>query len=149
MSKIYCQKHASYDPNCSKCIPPPPAPFMRIGDKGETVDPGTGLRYPPGVKPSLPQIKKVEKWETRDGTFHDSPEDAERYQLMLELKIALGVHEKREDQARHLLLHFDIVRKGDTPKVIYGPTIVKKVLHFWSFFIGAAIATSVMLYLFR
>ena len=98
----------------------------------------------------LPQIKKVEKWEARDGTFHDSLEAAQTYQLMLEIKIALGVHEGREAQARHLLSHFNIVRKGDgVARVIYGPTVVKKVLHFWSFFIGAAIATSVMLYLFR
>ena len=26
---------------------PPPAPFMRIGDKGETVNPRTGERIPP------------------------------------------------------------------------------------------------------
>ena len=99
----------------------------------------------------LKQIKKVEKWEARDGTFHDSLEAAQTYQLMRDLQDALGACKGREqDQARHLLSHFNIVRKGDElPKVIYGPTVVKKVLHFWSFFIGAAIAASVMLYLFR
>lgn len=99
----------------------------------------------------LKQIKKVEKWEARDGTFHDSLEAAQNYQLMSEVTTALRTCEGRsEQQARHLLSHFNMVRKGDElPKVIYGPTVVKKVLHFWSFFIGAAIATSVMLYLFR
>lgn len=104
----------------------------------------------------LKQIKKVEKWEARDGTFHDSLEAAQTYQLMRDLQDALGACKGREeDQARHLLSHFDIARKGDTPKIWYGPVLntphhrPKKVLHFWSFFIGAAIATSVMLYLFR
>lgn len=104
----------------------------------------------------LPQIKKVEKWEARDGTFHDSLENAERYQLKAELETALKVGEGYvQRQAAHLLSHFDIVRKGDTPKILYGPALntphhrPKKVLHFWSFFIGATIATSVMLYLFR
>lgn len=104
----------------------------------------------------LLQIKKVEKYEARDGTLHDSLELAEKHQLMRELKDALSACKGREeDQARHLLTHFSIVRKGDeVPKVIYGPVTnaphpAKKVLHFWSFFIGAAIATSVMLYLFR
>ncbi|MGY2429567.1 hypothetical protein [Pseudomonas tolaasii] len=98
----------------------------------------------------LPQIKKVEKYEARDGTMHDSFELAEK-QLMRDLKDALGACKGREeDQAGHSLYHFDIVRKGDKlPSVIYGPATVKKVLHLWSFFIGAAIATSVMLYLFR
>lgn len=103
----------------------------------------------------LKQIKKVEKWEARDGTFHDTLEVAQNYQLMRDLKDALGACKGREeDQARHLLSHFSIVRKGDeVPKVIYGPVTnapypAKKVLHFWSFFIGAAISTSVMLYLF-
>lgn len=104
----------------------------------------------------LPQIKKVEKWEARDGSFHDTLEDAERYQLKAELETALKVGEGYvQRQAAHLLSHFDIVRKGDTPKVWYGPVLKtpnhrpKEVLHFWSFFIGTTIATSVMLYLFR
>lgn len=98
----------------------------------------------------LRQINKVEKWEARDGTLHDSLQAAQTYQLKSEVTTALHTCEGYPEQmARHLLLHFDIVRKGDTPKVIYGPTVVKKVLHFWSFFIGATIATSVMLYLFR
>lgn len=104
----------------------------------------------------LKQIKKVEKWEARDGTFHDSLEAAQTYQLMSEVTTALRTCEGRsEQQARHLLSHFSIVRKGDeVPKIIYGPVTnapypAKKVLHFWSFFIGAAIATGVMLYLFR
>lgn len=104
----------------------------------------------------LRQIKKVEKWEARDGTFHDTLEAAKNYQLMRDLKDALGACKGREeDQARHLLSHFNIVRKGDEASgvvyshVIKAPYPVKKVLHFWSFFIGATIATSVMLYLFR
>lgn len=104
----------------------------------------------------LPQIKKVEKYEARDGTLHDSFDLAEKYQLMRDLKDALGACKGREeDQARHLLSHFDIVRKGDEPKGVFivpafsGPATVKKVLHFWSFFIGSALATCVMLYLFR
>lgn len=65
----------------------------------------------------LKQIRKVEKWEARDGTFHDSLEAAQTYQLMRDLKDALGACKGREeDQARHLLSHFNIVRKGDTPK---------------------------------
>jgi hypothetical protein len=65
----------------------------------------------------LKQIKRVEKWEARDGTFHDSLEAAQTYQLMRDLKDALGACKGREeDQARHLLSHFNIVRKGDTPK---------------------------------
>lgn len=104
----------------------------------------------------LPQIRKVEKYEARDGTLHDSFDLAEKHQLMRDLKDALSACKGREeDQARHLLSHFDIVRKGDKPKIWYGPVLntplqrPKKVLHFWSFFIGAALATSAMLYLFR
>lgn len=103
----------------------------------------------------LPQIKKVEKYEARDGTLHDSFDLAEKYLLTSELKTALRACDGVENQVRHLLSHFDIVRKGDEPKGVFivpafsGPVVVKKVLHFWSFFIGAAIATSGMLYLFR
>lgn len=99
----------------------------------------------------LPQIKKVEKYEARDGTLHDSIDLAEKHQLKAELETALKVGEGYvQRQAVHLLSHFDIVRKGDKlPTVIYGPATVKKVLHLWSFFIGVALATSVMLYLFR
>lgn len=67
----------------------------------------------------LKQIRKVEKWEARDGTFHDSLEAAKTYQLMRDLKDALGACKGREeDQARHLLSHFNIVRKGDTPATV-------------------------------
>lgn len=103
----------------------------------------------------LPQIKKVEKYEARDGTLHDSFDLAEKYLLTSELKTALRACDGVENQVRHLLSHFDIVRKGDEPKGVFivpafsGPAAVKKVLHFWSFFIGAALATSAMLYLFR
>lgn len=99
----------------------------------------------------LPQIKKVEKYEARDGTLHDSLDLAEKHQLMQEVTTALCTCEGRpENQARHLLSNFDMVRKGDKPPaVIYAPATVKKVLHFWSFFIGATLATSAMLYLFR
>ena len=99
----------------------------------------------------LPQIKKVEKYEARDGTLHDSLDLAEKHQLKAELETALKVGEGYvQRQSVHLLSHFDIVRKGDKlPTVIYGPARVKKVLHFWSFFIGAALATCMMLYLFR
>lgn len=68
----------------------------------------------------LRQIKKVEKWEARDGTFHDSLEAAQTHQLMAEVTTALRTCEGRPDsQARHLLLHFDILRKGDTPKGMF------------------------------
>lgn len=96
----------------------------------------------------LRQIKKVEKWEARDGTFHDSLEAAQTHQLMAEVTTALRACEGRPDsQARHLLSHFDIVRKGDTPKVWYGPVTntpypEKKVMHFWSFFWGCALTAT-------
>lgn len=65
----------------------------------------------------LCQVRKVEKWEARDGTFHDSLQAAERHQLMKDLRDALSACEGRpEDQARHLLLHFDIVRRSEKPK---------------------------------
>lgn len=64
----------------------------------------------------LRQVRKVEKWEARDGTFHDSPQAAESHQLMKDLRDALSACEGRpEDQARHLLFHFDIVRRSDNP----------------------------------
>jgi hypothetical protein len=73
----------------------------------------------------LPQIKKVEKWEARDGTFHDSQEAAEQHQLKAELETALKVGEGYvQRQAAHLLSHFDIVRKGDMPKVFIAPATV-------------------------
>lgn len=60
-------------------------------------------------------IRKVEKWEARDGTFHDSPQAAKSHQLMKDIRDALSACQGRpEDQARHLLFHFDIVRRGDT-----------------------------------
>lgn len=68
----------------------------------------------------LKQIKKVEKWEARDGSFHDTLEAAQTYQLMTDLTTALRTCEGRPDsQARHLLSHFDILRKGDTPKGMF------------------------------
>jgi hypothetical protein len=68
----------------------------------------------------LPQIKKVEKWEARDGSFHDSLEAAQTHQLMAEVTTALRTCDGRPDsQARHLLSHFDIVRKGDMPKGMF------------------------------
>lgn len=75
----------------------------------------------------LPQIKKVEKWEARDGTFHDSLAAAEKYQLHRELQTALKTCEGYCDrQATHLLSHFDIVRKGDPlPGVLRKPATVE------------------------
>ena len=68
----------------------------------------------------LRQIKKVEKWEARDGSFHDSREAAEQHQLKAELETALKVGEGYvQRQATHLLSHFDIVRKGDMPKGMF------------------------------
>lgn len=68
----------------------------------------------------LPQIKRVEKWEARDGSFHDSLEAAEKYQLHRELQTALKTCEGYCDrQASHLLSHFDIVRKGDAPRGMF------------------------------
>lgn len=57
MSEFRCDKHNVYDRKCPKCIPEPP--FMRIGDKGETVNPKTGERIPPPTTeyrklPSMP-----------------------------------------------------------------------------------------------
>lgn len=71
----------------------------------------------------LPQIKRVEKWEARDGSFHDSREAAEQHQLKAEIEAALKVGEGYvQRQAMHLLSHFDIVRKGDLlPGVLYLP----------------------------
>lgn len=96
----------------------------------------------------LPQIKKVEKWEARDGSFHDSLEAAEQHQLKAELEAALKAGEGYvQRQAAHLLSHFDIVRKGDVPKVFYGPVTnapypEEKVMHFWSFFWGCALTAA-------
>lgn len=105
----------------------------------------------------LPQIKKVEKYEARDGTLHDSLDLAEKHQLMQEVTTALRTCEGRpENQARHLLSHFDIVRKGDKPEGMFvvpatveyrkAPNVVCTTCYF---VIGATLATSVMLYLFR
>lgn len=44
---LQCHKHAVYGKRCAKCIPPPLAPFMRIGERGETVNPETGERIAP------------------------------------------------------------------------------------------------------
>lgn len=105
----------------------------------------------------LKQIKKVEKWEARDGSFHDTLEAAQRHQLMSELKQALQACQSRpEDQAQHLLCHFDIVRKGDPlPGVLYMPNFTppdlaeaaKPALWFWGGFL-LALACSGALYFF-
>jgi hypothetical protein len=75
----------------------------------------------------LKQIKKVEKWEARDGSFHDSLAAAEKYQLHRELQTALKTCEGYCDrQATHLLSHFDIVRKGDPlPGLLRKPATVQ------------------------
>jgi hypothetical protein len=75
----------------------------------------------------LKQIKKVEKWEARDGSFHDSLAAAEKYQLHRELQTALKTSEGYCDrQATHLLSHFEIVRKGDPlPGVLRNPATVQ------------------------
>lgn len=68
----------------------------------------------------LPQIKLVEKWEARDGSFHDSREAAEQHQLKAELETALKAGEGYvQRQALHLLSHFDIRRKGDLPRGMF------------------------------
>lgn len=68
----------------------------------------------------LPQIKRVEKWEARDGSFHDSREAAEQHQLKAELETALKVGEGYvQRQALHLLSHLDIRRKGDMPRGMF------------------------------
>lgn len=105
----------------------------------------------------LKQIKKVEKWEARDGSFHDTLEAAERHQLHRELQTALKTCEGFCDrQATHLLSHFDIVRKGDPlPGVLYMPTFTppdlieaaKPALWFWGGFL-LALACSGALYYF-
>lgn len=56
-----------------------------------------------------------EKWEARDGTLHDSLAAAKNHQMSKDLRDTLTACEGRpEDQARHLLLHFDIVRRSET-----------------------------------
>ena len=48
-------ENAPFDVTCTWCLItqgkplPPAAPFMRIGDKGETVNPRTGERIPPST----------------------------------------------------------------------------------------------------
>lgn len=101
----------------------------------------------------LPQIKKVEKWEARDGTFHDSLDAAEKHQLMSEITSALRACEGRPDsQARHLLSHFDIVRKGDMPKGVFTApvtveyrTMPKAVCKTCYFVSGAAVGALIIL----
>lgn len=62
----------------------------------------------------LPQLRKVEKWEARDGSLHDSAEAAADYQLRTEIETALrAVDRDIHSQVRHLLSHFDVRRKGD------------------------------------
>lgn len=104
----------------------------------------------------LPQIKKVEKWEARDGTFHDSREEAEQHQLKAELETALKVGEGYvQRQAAHLLSHFDIVRKGDMPKGVFiaPPTtewlrapkeVCKVCLLTWGMAVGLGLAFALM-----
>lgn len=118
--------------------------------------------------PQIKKVEKVEKYEARDGTLHDSLDLAEKHQLMQEVTTALRTCEGRtEQQARHLLSHFDIVRKGDKLPTKCEPRDADQGSHFggyvlgfivgasfkrssfWSFFIGATLATSVMLYMFR
>lgn len=91
----------------------------------------------------LPQIRLVEKWQARDGSFHDSREEAEEHQLKSELELALTVGQGYPNrQATHLLSHFDIVRKGDVPTGTYiaaPPTPKSNHIHFLSFFWGSTI----------
>lgn len=104
----------------------------------------------------LPQIKKVEKWEARDGSFHDSLEDAERYQLKAELETALKVGEGYvQRQAAHLLSHFDIVRKGDTSKgVVFMPLLTppgimdgfRPAFLMWGGFFAGSVLTGLIMY---
>lgn len=64
----------------------------------------------------LPQIHKVDKWQARDGSLHDTLAAAKQHQLMADLTTALRACDGYPDrQSRHLLSHFDITRKGDIP----------------------------------
>ena len=66
----------------------------------------------------LPQIHKVDKWEARDGSLHDTLSAAKQHQLMADLTTALRAWDGYPDhQSRHLLSHFDITRKGDKSHV--------------------------------
>ena len=91
----------------------------------------------------LPQIRLVEKWQARDGSFHDSREEAEDHQLKSELELALTVGQGYPNrQATHLLSHFDIVRKGDIPNGSYIATPQRPEssrFNFWSFFWGSTV----------
>lgn len=102
----------------------------------------------------LKQIKKVEKWEARDGTFHGSLEAAQTYQLMSEVTTAWRTCEGRsEQQARHLLSHFNIVRKGDE-KVITLPILTpphitegfRPAFLMWGGFFAGSVLTGLIMY---
>lgn len=104
----------------------------------------------------LQQIKKIEKWEARDGTFHDSREAAQQHQLKVELETALKVGEGYvQRQAMHLLSHFDIVRKGDMPKgVVFMPLLTppgimegfRPACLMWGGFFAGSVLTGLIMY---
>lgn len=92
--------------------------------------------YAKGI--GLPQIKRVEKWQARDGSYHDSLEGAQKHQLQTELETALRACSGYPDrQAQHLLSHFDIRRKGEVPpNILTVPIPSRGHPRFYSFFWG-------------
>lgn len=98
-----------------------------------------------------PITEKVEKWVARDGSLHDSEQDAERYMLRCELAQAIkaGLDGPTKDAAGNVLYHFDVWRKVDAPPARFTPTPVKPARRFpWGVFWGATLATAYMMWVF-
>jgi len=105
-----------------------------------------------------PIAQSVTKWVARDGSLHDSALSAEEYTLRSELAQAISVGDGSPagaaKSAAQVLVHFEVWRRGDplperfesAPVAVPTPSIR---FLFWSFFAGATIATTIMLYLFR
>lgn len=96
-----------------------------------------------------PITEKVEKWVARDGSLHDSEQDAERHTLRGELAEAIkagldspGRETTPDAAAGHVLYHFEVWRKADAPPSRLVPPVVKTARQFQMGFLwGAAFAS--------
>lgn len=77
-----------------------------------------------------PITEKVEKWVARDGSLHDSEQDAERHTLRGELAQAIkagldspGRELALDSAAGHVLYYFEVWRKADAPPARLVPLV--------------------------